>query len=299
MLPEAVYRAAPGTMQQDYPFTLDMEYRLTQGMASALFFVLFMLVFLPFGVSNYNPNHEYTAEFLLTMASFGVMVACVILASEFLLKPRIPGVTTTVGVFAWSAWTCLVAGTAIYLLYNIYGNWHDFSLRSALGFVANCATVLAFPLAGTFFYFRYRDLRTQFEAVLESPPAGADPERLITFGGPGSSDRIVLRLNDVIYGQAQDNYVELHYQKEGSERQHLLRATLTSLAKETEGTGIVRCHRSYVVNLRRVTSIRGSGSRLTLTLDGAGESIPVSRSYREQILSSLREMHGLASDVGT
>jgi len=277
-------------MHPEYPFVLDTDYRLVQSVSTAVFFVLFLLVFLPFGVSNYNPEHEYTLEFLLAMSLFGLSTGVTVLASEFLLKPKIPGpVVTLRGVILWSAWTCLAAGLANYLLYNVMGEWHDLGLLSAVLFVANCTAVLIFPLLGTFFFFRYRDLQSNFEAVLDSGGTGIDSDQLVTFAGPGSGDRIVLRLNDFLYGQAQDNYVAL--------RQHLLRATLTSLAKDTAGMGIERCHRSYLVNLGRITCVRGSGSSLYLSVEGVPEQIPISRSYRERVLAGLRAHRGLTADI--
>lgn len=284
-------------MHPQYPFVLDTDYRLTQAASAAVFFVLFLLVFLPFGVNNYNPNHQYTPEFLLAMSLFGVATGITILASEFLLKPHFAGTVTRRGVIVWSAWTCLIAGLANYLLYNVLGNWHDLSLSSAAGFVANCTAVLMFPLVGTFFFYRYRDLRSSFEAVLDRASGGADPDRLVIFAGSGSGDRIALRLNDFLYGQAQDNYVELRYAEAGTVRTHLLRTTLTSLAEDIQGTGIERCHRSYIVNLGRVRSVRGTGSGLHLALDNVKEQIPISKSYRERVLAALREHRGLADDI--
>jgi hypothetical protein len=284
-------------MTQEFQFVLDTEYRLAQAIACAVFFILFLIVFLPFGVSNYDPNHEYTLEFLMAMSLFGVSTGVTILASEFLLKPQVPGANTLRGVVLWSVWTCGIVGLANYLLYNLMGQWHDFGLLSALLFVINCTAVLVFPLIGTFFFFRYRDLRSSFEAVLERDSSGSDPDQLVTFAGTGTGDRIVLRLQDFLYGQAQDNYVELHYQEGDEPHRHLLRATLTSLTKETEGTGIERCHRSYMVNLGRVTRVRGSGSSLYLSLEGIAEPIPISRSYREQVLASLRTHRGLTADI--
>ena len=54
-------------------------------MVAALFFTLFLLIFLPFGVNNYDPNHHYTGEFLLAMGSMGLSTGLVTALNEFTL----------------------------------------------------------------------------------------------------------------------------------------------------------------------------------------------------------------------
>ena len=46
---------------------------------------------------------------------------------------------------------------------------------------------------------------------------------------------------------------------------------------------IVRCHRAYLVNLRRVTKVDGNSQGCRLRLEGCADEVPVSRSYVKKV----------------
>ena len=67
----------------------------------------------------------------------------------------------------------------------------------------------------------------------------------------------------------------------------LIRSSLGSLYDSLEFRSIVRCHRSYLVNLIQVSAIKGGKNDMVLFLNQGDLSIPVSKSYREEIRHSL------------
>lgn len=277
-------------MQQDFGHLREPRYQLTVSLVTGGFFVLFLLVFLPFGVNNYDPNHRYSLVFLLGMGLFGLTTTLVVLANEFLLAPRLPEPKSWPAVSLWWAWLALCVGSVNFLIYNRLGNWHDLHLLSWLVFLGNCASVLIFPLIGCHLHFRHHSLRRRFAAELQRQRGQVAPGRMLSLGAAGASDRIELRAGDFLSAQAQDNYVELHFLAGEQRRSHLLRATLAGVAEAAAEAGIVRCHRSHLVNLHRVVAVRGSGQRLQLILDAEGEQVPVSRGFAEETLTALRAL---------
>ena len=268
-----------------YEFYLSRRYRWAVSLAVGIFFFAFLLVFLPFGVNNYNPQHEYTGQFLWVMTQFMLLTTALALALELWLKPRLLKRAGKSQVLAWSAMLMVLIGLANFLLYNWMGNWHDFRLVSALVFVGNCATILVFPLVGTFFYFRYHTLnRRLWQLHLKWE---ATPDRLIHFEGQGSSERLSIAASDFRYAQAQDNYVALYYLRAGTLKRELLRATLAEILEQAGPVELMRCHRSFVVNLRQVRSFSG-GNPMELYLDQVATPIRVSRSYRTTVLQRLQ-----------
>lgn len=267
-----------------YDFYLTPGYRRTVSVVVGVFMYVFLVAFLPFGVSNYNPNHQYSWEFLSEIAKFMLLTIGLAWVMEHWLKPRLLRQARWQEVVAWSALLVSVIGLGNFLLYNWLGGWHDFSPGSALAFIGNCATVLVFPLVGTFFYFRYQALARRFTQI--QLPQDVAPERLIHFEGQGSGDRLSIAASDFRYAQAQDNYVALYYLRGGTLKRELLRATLAELLGQDPGGDLLRCHRSFVVNPRQVRSFTG-GNPVELYLDGVEAPIRVSRSYRAAVLQRL------------
>ncbi|MCO5267112.1 MAG: LytTR family transcriptional regulator [Lentimicrobium sp.] len=84
----------------------------------------------------------------------------------------------------------------------------------------------------------------------------------------------------LIYLEAADNYVYIHYLDGNKPVRQLLRNNLKKLEEELVKTSLVRCHRSYMVNSNRVMLIRREKEGLTLELDlPEKQNIHVSKSY--------------------
>lgn len=131
----------------------------------------------------------------------------------------------------------------------------------------------------------------RFESALErakkrlgTPPSPAVSELAASAREPGHfSERIVVKdgtrvqiipVAKLDYVEAQDDYVALA--SEG--KKHLKQQTIASLESALDPKNFLRIHRSYLVNLERVTKVEpyGKDSHVAILRDGA--RLPVSRS---------------------
>lgn len=270
-----------------FDFYLTVPYKKAVCLVVPVFLYLFLLAFLPFGVSNYNPHHEYSGKFLLEMSKFMVLSLLLIAVAEFVFKPWLLKQADLLSVLLWSAGLLVLLGLGNFLLYNWLGNWHDFHVGSALSFMVNVSSIILFPLIGVFFYFRYRTVSRRLQQMQVSWAAPPEPGRLLCFTGQGAQEAFAVAEADFRYAQAQDNYVALYFIRQGQLRKELLRATLSELLVQPGMEGVLRCHRSFAVNLRQVRSYSG-GHPLLLHLKDVAEPVRVSRSYREAVLERLQ-----------
>lgn len=103
---------------------------------------------------------------------------------------------------------------------------------------------------------------------------GLRPDRLLVRSG---TDHLMVKVAEIDWIEAADNYVQLHV---GS-RTHLLRETILSFEQRLDSSQFLRIHRSAIVNLERVKSLRADADwRVTLA---DGTILPVSRSYRAEL----------------
>lgn len=277
-------------MNNNTSFYDTLRYKLSLSFSLAIFFYLFIIFFLPFGVDNYNPNHEYSFPFLLEIFFFFLPLLAFSLLNEIVLRPVIFKRSSYKKIIGWSIWTLFFLTTVIFITYNFLGNWHDFNVNSYLEFLIQVPVVLLFPLAGTFFFFKYKSLQDQIDHILTTKEGFLDEGQLVEFKGQGSKDQITLSLANFLYGNSQDNYVELHYIEKEQLRKFLMRSSLSNLLKSINNPVIVRCHRSYFVNLSHVSAVKGTSHDMTLTITPFDISIPVSKSYQKTTLEILHEI---------
>lgn len=274
----------------DLSFYDTFKFKISLILSTTIFFYVFIIFFLPFGVSNYNPNHQYTFDFLLEIFYFFIIILVFSLFNELVIRPLIFKKATLIKIILWSAWSLYFLSSVVFFTYNALGNWHDLKLASYFEFLIQVSVVLSFPLVATYFVFRYKTLQQQIEYILTTKKAFIDSNQLIAFKGQGSNDQITLSLTNFLYGKSQDNYVELYYIEKEQIKKFLMRTTLSNLCEFVNNSIIVRCHRSYIVNLLLVKSVKGKSQDMTLTLDPFDSSIPISKSYQKSTLENLHKI---------
>ena len=87
------------------------------------------------------------------------------------------------------------------------------------------------------------------------------------------------------YAEAQDDYVSLA--SEG--KKHLKQQTIASLEAALDPKSFVRIHRSYVVNLERVTRLEPYGKESRIAILSNGAKLPVSRAGYARLQALLDE----------
>jgi len=115
----------------------------------------------------------------------------------------------------------------------------------------------------------------------QTPPAAADLKTAAR--APDQHlDRIVVRdgsrvqiipVNKLDYAEAQDDYVALHSEK----KSYLKQQTISSLETALDPARFVRVHRSYIVNIERISKIEPYTKDTRVVLLSDGSQIPVSR----------------------
>ena len=119
-------------------------------------------------------------------------------------------------------------------------------------------------------------------------PESERPDPAIHFYDYSGVLRISIPAGSIFYIASQDNYVEIQYVLEGKLLNYLMRCRTTRLEKQLEGTSLVRCHRSYIVNVDNVSQFKREKSRAFLVLAHPdARKIPVSKSYYKAIAERL------------
>ena len=120
------------------------------------------------------------------------------------------------------------------------------------------------------------------ELAAAARPAGQYAERLVVKDGTRVT---LIPVEKLDYAEAQDDYVALA--SEG--RKHLKQQTIASLEAALDPRLFVRIHRSYVVNLERVTRIEPYGKESRVAILATGLKLPVSRAGYARLKALLDE----------
>ncbi|NUP59095.1 MAG: response regulator transcription factor [Pseudarthrobacter sp.] len=114
--------------------------------------------------------------------------------------------------------------------------------------------------------------------ISELRDGGAAPE-MITVDQGGTTRMI--RRDDVTYVQAQGDYARLHT----ADASYLIRVPLADLEQQWADAGFIRTHRSYLVALKHVSSMKLAADGPRVTVAGAG--LPISRRHLPTVREKL------------
>ncbi|MEI7503732.1 MAG: LytTR family DNA-binding domain-containing protein [Paludibacter sp.] len=154
----------------------------------------------------------------------------------------------------------------------------------------NTSLVILLPYSVLWLYFSWREKNNLLQNMnIEEQNVELPKKNLIAFLDEKGELRISIMLENLLYVESADNYATIHYLNKLKISHFLLRNSLKwieeNLIKETS---LVRCHRSYIVNLDKVKVLRKTKDGIFLELEAENTpDIPVSKTYYERVMNKF------------
>jgi DNA-binding LytR/AlgR family response regulator len=114
----------------------------------------------------------------------------------------------------------------------------------------------------------------------EAPPVTGDEEIFIKNG----SSLVKLRLNEIIFIEALENYVILTT----NENKYTIHFTMKAIESQLPSGIFIRVHRSYIVNKSMIKTIKDNS--LEIIVGNTLLTIPIGKSFRDNLLSDINLM---------
>jgi hypothetical protein len=105
-----------------------------------------------------------------------------------------------------------------------------------------------------------------------------------------TSETINLRVEDLLYIEASDNYSTVYWRDETGVKKKMLRANLKSIESQLDSTDVVRCHRSFMVNINAIRQVDGNTNGYRLSILDSDFMVPVSRGKGKEVMERIKEM---------
>jgi hypothetical protein len=98
-------------------------------------------------------------------------------------------------------------------------------------------------------------------------------------------DQVKLSIKDVniLYIESTDNYITIHFNDEDSVKKEMVRNTLKSVETEFADKGLMRCHRSFIINVSNIENIKKINRSYQIKIKNIDSFIPVSKSFIPQV----------------
>lgn len=148
--------------------------------------------------------------------------------------------------------------------------------------------VLLVPAVVTYLVSRLHETRSEVHRLLQllavqDPQQHQNADASVNFFAKGGRLAFSTRMGNILYIEAADNYVNIHYLNGEKEETFILFNSMKNIEKSFTGTSLMRCHRGYMVNADNVRLMRKEALGLVLEINHSAKTIPVSKSFAEPI----------------
>ena len=103
--------------------------------------------------------------------------------------------------------------------------------------------------------------------------------------------KLSVKLDNLYYIKAEDNYINVFYQRSGAIASYMLRCKMKTIEDNClDSSSLMRCHRSYIVNIKKVSVLHNEADGFVIDFEREGlESIPVSKTYSAKVLEAFNK----------
>ncbi|MBU0473671.1 MAG: LytTR family transcriptional regulator [Bacteroidetes bacterium] len=250
------------------------------------FIFIFLSVFQPFGLDKVE-KYKY-----LYFSGYGVITSFVILFNGFV----------SMNLFKdfflpekWNIWKSFVHNFIMIIPIAIL-NWIyfqsvekpvdlDYSITNFL-FMTIAVGFLPSLFLVYFFELRMRHSNENLSAIVNKQLESKLNNNLEVENINIISQNISISIpqNNFLCIKSMGNYITLYFTEENNLKREIIRTTMKKIEEDLyENKTIIRCHKSYFVNINQVTKTSGNARALYLHMDALDFQIPVSRNFSQEI----------------
>ena len=260
---------------------------------SVLFAIIFLNLYIPFSETAwFGLGDSITFHQTLSFFSTSIMILIISRMTMYRFGKRFD--ITYLSYLLWCAMEILI----ICLIYTMVTMRLPISAEDTKAVVFSrslpyVAIAIGIPYLISAMYFAIIDKNNtirlmNYENVITDEPHKPDaPKQKITLFDNSGSLKLSLSPENLYYIESDDNYIKVWYtDSKGELKQYMLRCRLKTVEESFKGSGLVRCNRKYIVNIKKVKVLRKESEGYILDLDNEViPPLPVTKTYTDIILS--------------
>ncbi len=259
---------------------------------TAAFALIFINVYAPFGADSYL---KLSGIRLFLYSSFVILTGMLVVVVSRVIM-YLYSKNYSLNYWRYIVWVIaeILVMSFVYCIYVkfILADERDF-MNIFNASIKNTSLIILLPYTILWLFFSWKDKSVKLEELKEAPH-DQQTAGMIPFRDEKGTLRLSVHAEDLLYLEASDNYVSVHYLHRNKLQKFLVRNSMKSYEEQFSVSNIIRCHRSYMVNLEKVDIIRKEKDGLHLELDTETPiSLLVSKTYIKGVMEAFSRLSPL------
>ena len=258
---------------------------------AVLFALVFLMLYIPFSDTAWF-GLGGSVMFLLTVFYAAASILSLIVSRMLMYRSKRMFELTYAGYTVWCLMEIVfVSALYTYLTVEFIPVGGERNIEIFARAFQNGLIALGIPYLIAGMYFAIIDKSNtirlmSYDNVVTDEPIRPETQKITLFDNSGTL-KMSLSPENLYYIESDDNYIKVWYSdSKGDLKQYMLRCRLKTVEESFKDSGLVRCHRKYIVNIKKVKVLRKESDGYYLDLDN--ETIPplsVTKTYADTVLS--------------
>lgn len=269
-----------------YPFSDDLKHNTKIIFFTSIGVFVFMFLFEPFNIGELPTKEKYYLLAGLAFVTFLALSFNLLFIPSLLPKTFSSARWTIKKEILWNVW----------ILFTILGGYFllNTSLKVLLfnfDMVIKLVLTAVIPISVLIIVNHNKMLRSHVKLADDLSKKLKDnksiQEKIVYFNSDYQKDSLAIKVSLMLFIRSANNYIEVFWKEGENIRNQMVRCSLAN-AEEIlkEHKFIIKCHRSYIVNINYIDRIEGNLQGYKLYFENINFPIPVSKSS----VSKLQEM---------
>lgn len=280
-------------------FLLDKRYLIGSVLFILTFSILFMLVYSPF--SNTAWFSLNTPQGFGLTSAFYIVALAILFVSKILMSNLESKIRFTFPIYIIWIIAEVVIISLFYTFFTIIAipSFEDNLGQIMFKAVGCMILIMALPYTILTLYAAYKSKTEelqllQYELSLTNGPAKTYPSLVNLYDYNGTL-KLTINSDSLYYIESQDNYVKIYYENQEKLLSYMLRCRTKAIEENLADTSMVRCHRSFMVNVMKINHIKKGGKARYIVLNNNEiKPIPVSKSYFKNLIEKIDKFNASA-----
>lgn len=278
-------------LRAQYPHSeTNKEIILTSSLIGVILYFL-LIIYQPFGTSQFEHSYKYLLLFpyaIITTFSF---------CSINLLLPKEKTKWTIGSELFKTFWIFVLISSLSYFYNTLFVSKVSFSIENYL-YMFGYTSALGFPVVAVYILARYiylnnrniqaNEIKSSEKTIIKYEKNETEKNVTLSIVADYANFSLEIEEENFVFAESADNYCMIYFYKKEILQKEMIRISLIKLLDQIETDVIKKVHRSYIVNLKKVTKFKGNSSGYKISIKNIEKELTISRKYIDLTLPVLK-----------
>ena len=287
-----------GLFFEPFPLEENRKVLFFYNLIVTILVTMVLVLFKPFGLANITLP---LIKLIPVYAGFGLVTLVICVIADRIVKPAFPRFFDDQHWYVYKhiVWTVIII-MMIGLGNLLYSRLLGFTMVSGTSLVMfelNTMAVALLPVTiitiirSTSLHSRNVKVGREINEMLKKPIIQGIQDQPIEFHSDNEKEFLRLRADQFLYAESADNYTDIVYVENAIIRRALMRSSLKRLEELNTVGDVIRVHRAFLVNIRKVKQVTGNAQGFRLQFDNIDETIPVATRNAPVVKELIGRLH--------